>query len=94
MTEFIWGRPSPEDQVRAAEGLGKFWEMGGRIVEKLKQLDNPPGWIGHTIKLQPEQPDMFPDSYSADQCNRWNHGRPRNDDQCRRERSGNSAAEP
>jgi cytochrome P450 len=63
MTEFLWGQPSPEDELRAADGLGKFWAMGGRIVDKLKELENPPGWIGHTIKLQREYPDLFPDSY-------------------------------
>jgi cytochrome P450 len=63
MTEFIWGQASPDEQVRAAEGLGKFWAMAGRIIEKMKQLDNPPGWIGHTVNLQREHPELFPDSY-------------------------------
>lgn len=63
MTEFLWGQPSPEAELRAADGLGKFWSMGGRIVEKLKQQEDPPGWIGHTIKLQREHPELFPDSY-------------------------------
>ena len=63
MTEFIWGQASPDEQVHAAEGLGKFWAMAGRIVEKMKRLDNPPGWIGHTVKLQREHPELFPDSY-------------------------------
>jgi cytochrome P450 len=63
MTEFVWGRPSPEEQVRAADGLGQFWEMGERVVGKLKELDDPPGWLGHAITLQREHPDIITDTW-------------------------------
>ena len=63
MTEFVWGRPSPEEQVRAADGLGQFWEMGERVIGKLKELDDPPGWMGHAIKMQREHPDVISDTW-------------------------------
>ncbi|QSE93775.1 cytochrome P450 [Rhodococcus pseudokoreensis] len=63
MTEFVWGRPSPEEQIRAADGLGQFWEMGERVIGKLKELDNPPGWLGHAITMQREHPDVISDTW-------------------------------
>jgi cytochrome P450 len=63
MTEFVWGRPSPEEQVRAADGMGQFWEMGERVIGKLKELDDPPGWLGHAIKMQREHPDVITDTW-------------------------------
>ncbi|WP_182263076.1 cytochrome P450 [Rhodococcus sp. UFZ-B548] len=63
LTEFGWGQPGHDEQVRAAEHMGQFWEMGGRVIAKLKELQDPPGWLGHTIKLQREYPDVFTDSW-------------------------------
>jgi cytochrome P450 len=63
MTEFVWGRPTPEEQVRAADGMGQFWEMGERVIGKLKELDDPPGWLGHAIKMQREHPDVITDTW-------------------------------
>lgn len=63
MSEFTWGRPDPEAQVRAADGLGQFWEMGERVIGKLKELDDPPGWLGHAIKMHREHPDVITDTW-------------------------------
>jgi cytochrome P450 len=63
MTEFVWGRPSPEEQLRAADDLGQFWTMGERVIAKLKELDDPPGWLGHAIKMQREHPDVISDTW-------------------------------
>jgi cytochrome P450 len=63
MTEFGWGRPDPEEQVRAADGLGQFWAMAGRIIPKLQQMDDPPGWLGHMVKVQREKPDLITDQW-------------------------------
>jgi cytochrome P450 len=63
MTEFVWGRPTHEEQVRAADGLGQFWQMGERVIGKLKELDDPPGWLGHAIKMQREHPEVISDTW-------------------------------
>lgn len=63
MTEFVWGRPAPDDQVRAADGLGQFWAMGERVIGKLQELPDPPGWLGHAIKMQREHPDVITDTW-------------------------------
>lgn len=63
MTEFGWGRPSPAEQIRAADEFGQFWEMGGRIIAKLKEQDDPPGWLGHMVKAQRENPDLVSDQW-------------------------------
>lgn len=63
LTEFGWGRQSTEDQIRVADNMGQFWEMGGRVIAKLKELDNPPGWLGHVIMLQRDHPDVFTDAW-------------------------------
>ncbi|MDM2351366.1 MAG: cytochrome P450 [Mycolicibacter arupensis] len=63
MTVFGWGRPGPEEQVRAAEGYGQFWELAGGIITKLKEQVDPSGWLGHMIKTQRQQPDLVSDQW-------------------------------
>lgn len=63
MTVFGWGRPGPEEQVRAAEGYGQFWEMAGGIIAKLKEQVDPPGWLGHMVKTQRQQPELVSDQW-------------------------------
>ena len=59
--EFLFGRPSPDEQVRAADGLGQFWAMGARVISKLKMVEDPPGSLGHAVKMQRKHPDVITD---------------------------------
>jgi cytochrome P450 len=60
-SEFLFGRLSPDGQVRAADGLGQFWAMGARVISNLKMVEDPPGWLGHAIKMQRKHPDVITD---------------------------------
>lgn len=63
MTKFGWGRPGAEEQVRAADDLGQFWEMGGRIIAKLQEQEDPAGWMGHMVKAQRRDPELISDQW-------------------------------
>ncbi|MDY0273489.1 MAG: cytochrome, partial [Advenella sp.] len=31
-----WGRPSPEEQLKVAHAVGNFWQLAGKILEKMR----------------------------------------------------------
>lgn len=59
----IWGRPTPEEQIAVAHAVGNFWQLSGRIVEKMRATPDGPGWMRYTIRKQHEHPDVVTDSY-------------------------------
>ena len=59
----IWGRPTPEEQIAVAHAVGNFWQLSGRIVEKMRATPDGPGWMRYTIRKQQEHPDVVTDSY-------------------------------
>ncbi|ODT11567.1 MAG: cytochrome [Microbacterium sp. SCN 70-18] len=59
MTTFTWGRPEEQEAVEAAHGMGRFWEMAGRVLRKLQAMENPQGWMGHVIKETRERPELY-----------------------------------
>ncbi|KAA6120741.1 cytochrome P450/oxidoreductase [Cupriavidus cauae] len=58
-----WGRPKPEEQVEVAHAVGNFWQLAGRILDKMRQDPSGPGWMQYGIRKQKEYPDVVTDSY-------------------------------
>ena len=58
-----WGRPKPEEQVAVAHAVGNFWQLSGKILEKMRQNPDEPGWMQYGIRKQKEYPEVVTDSY-------------------------------
>lgn len=58
-----WGRPKPEEQVAVAHAVGNFWQLAGRILDKMRQDPSGPGWMQYGIRKQKELPEVVTDSY-------------------------------
>ncbi|MCD0502181.1 cytochrome P450/oxidoreductase [Bordetella petrii] len=58
-----WGRPKPEEQVAVAHAVGNFWQLAGKILDKMRQDPSGPGWMQYGIRKQKEHPDIVTDSY-------------------------------
>ncbi len=58
-----WGRPAPEEQLAVAEGVGRFWQLSGEIVDRLRAAPEGPGWMPYSIRQNREQPEVVTDSY-------------------------------
>ncbi|SAI34530.1 oxidoreductase [Bordetella ansorpii] len=58
-----WGRPKPEEQVAVAHAVGNFWQLAGKILDKMRQDPDQPGWMQYGIRKQREHPEVVTDSY-------------------------------
>jgi len=58
-----WGRPKPEEQLKVAHAVGNFWQLAGKILDKMRQDPSGPGWMKYGIRKQAEYPDVVTDSY-------------------------------
>ncbi len=58
-----WGRPKPEEQVAVAHAVGNFWQLAGKILEKMRRDPDQPGWMQYGIRMQKDHPDVVTDSY-------------------------------
>lgn len=58
-----WGRPDPQQQVEVAHAVGNFWQLAGRILDKMRQDPSGPGWMKFGIRMQAEHPEVVTDSY-------------------------------
>jgi cytochrome P450/ferredoxin-NADP reductase len=58
-----WGRPKPEEQVQVAHAVGNFWQLAGKILEKMRKDPDGPGWMKYGIRKQADYPDVVTDSY-------------------------------
>ena len=58
-----WGRPRPEEQVAVAHAVGNFWQYAGKVLDKMRQDPDAPGWMQYGIRKQNEQPEVVTDSY-------------------------------
>ncbi|RCV88833.1 cytochrome P450/oxidoreductase [Billgrantia montanilacus] len=58
-----WGRPSPEQQVEVAEGVGKFWQYSGEVLEKMQRQTQGKGWMYDMIEKNRQKPDVVTDNY-------------------------------
>lgn len=58
-----WGRPKPEEQIKVAHAVGNFWQLAGKILDKMRKDPGGPGWMRYGIRKQAEYPDVVTDSY-------------------------------
>ena len=58
-----WGRPRPDEQVAVAHAVGKFWQLAGTILDKMRAAPDAPGWMRYGIRVQALHPDVVTDSY-------------------------------
>lgn len=58
-----WGRPKPQEQVEVAHAVGNFWQLAGKILDKMRQDPSGPGWMRYGIRKQVEYPQIVTDSY-------------------------------
>ncbi len=58
-----WGRPKLEEQVAVAHAVGNFWQYAGKVLDKMRQDPDAPGWMQYGIRKQKEFPDVVTDSY-------------------------------
>ncbi len=58
-----WGRPKPEEQVEVAHAVGNFWQFAGKVLQKMRQDPDAPGWMQYGIRKQKELPEVVTDSY-------------------------------
>lgn len=58
-----WGRPDPEEQVRVAHAVGNFWQLAGKILDKMRRDPSGPGWMKFGLRMQKDHPDVVTDSY-------------------------------
>lgn len=58
-----WGRPRPEEQVAVAHAVGNFWQFAGKVLDKMRQNPDGPGWMQYGIRKQREHPEVVTDSY-------------------------------
>ncbi|WP_028221768.1 cytochrome P450/oxidoreductase [Paraburkholderia oxyphila] len=58
-----WGRPRPEEQVAVAHAVGNFWQFAGKVLEKMRQNPEGPGWMQYGIRKQQAHPEVVTDSY-------------------------------
>lgn len=58
-----WGRPRPEEQVAVAHAVGNFWQLAGRILDKMREDPSGPGWMQYGLRKQKDLPEVVTDSY-------------------------------
>jgi len=58
-----WGRPKPEEQVAVAHAVGNFWQLAGKILDKMRENPDGPGWMQYGLRKQRELPEVVTDSY-------------------------------
>lgn len=58
-----WGRPAPEEQVAVAHSVGKFWQLAGTVLDKMREDPSGHGWMPYGIRKQHDFPDIVTDSY-------------------------------
>ena len=58
-----WGRPTPDQQLKVADSVGKFWNYAGKVLEKMREDPSGNGWMEYAIRRQKELPEVITDSY-------------------------------
>ena len=58
-----WGRPTEQEQLAVAEGVGQFWQYSGRVLEKMKNHPAGEGWMYDMIAKNRIMPDVVTDNY-------------------------------
>jgi len=62
-TKNAFGRPTPEERIEVAHTVGKFWQLSGEILAKMRRTPEGPGWMRYSIRQQKHHPDVVTDSY-------------------------------
>ena len=58
-----WGKPTPEQQVKVADAVGRFWQFAGQVLEKMRKEPDGTGWMHYAIRKNAEIPEIVTDSY-------------------------------
>ncbi|KGF70881.1 cytochrome P450 [Hoeflea sp. BAL378] len=58
-----WGRPTPEQQLKVADSVGRFWQYAGKVLDKMRTEPDGAGWMHHAIRKNAEVPEIVTDSY-------------------------------
>lgn len=62
-TKTQFGRPTEEERIEVAHQVGKFWQLSGRILDKMRRTPDGPGWMRYSIRQQKDHPQAVTDSY-------------------------------
>ncbi len=62
-TKNAFGRPTDEERIEVAHSVGQFWQLSGRILDRMRRTPDGPGWMRYSIRQQREFPDVVTDSY-------------------------------
>ena len=62
-TKNAFGRATPEERIDVAHTVGKFWQLSGEILDKMRRTPEGPGWMRYSIRQQKHHPDVVTDSY-------------------------------
>lgn len=58
-----WGRPDAQEQLKVAHAVGNFWQLSGRILDKMRKDPSGPGWMKFGVRMQKDHPDVITDNY-------------------------------
>lgn len=58
-----WGRPTPEEQLKIAENVGRFWQTAQNILDDMRANPDGEGWMYETIRQHGKHPDIVTESY-------------------------------
>lgn len=58
-----WGRPTREEQLRVADGVGRFWAAANAILDTMMADPSGEGWMYFSIRQHFAHPDIVPLSY-------------------------------
>jgi cytochrome P450 len=58
-----WGRPTPEEQLKVAENVGRFWQVAQKILEDMMARPDGEGWMYETIRQHHLHPAIVTESY-------------------------------
>ena len=62
-TKNAFGRATPEERIEVAHTVGKFWQLSGQILEKMRRTPEGPGWMRYSIRQQKHHPEVVTDAY-------------------------------
>ena len=58
-----WGRPTEDEQIEIAHGVGRFWRYSGAVLERMKADAQGSGWMHDMIRANRENPEVVTDNY-------------------------------
>ncbi|MCY0096308.1 cytochrome P450/oxidoreductase [Hoeflea ulvae] len=58
-----WGKPTPDEQLKVADTVGRFWQFSGQVLDRMRRQPDGTGWMHYAIRKNAEIPDIVTDSY-------------------------------